>query len=208
MFRSSPVKINGIRLAVACLGVVAMYVTFASNNVNRVWKPSHTRIAIERAALQVAHDAGRIVVEGSSGQVALLDDDPPRDSRDNRLVSGINTLLATARLDAVIADALGNGNIALCVERDSQRAQSDARLLAAEINRAVAGELVKDKEGRPIDLIGNANDVYQSSLGSLSPFGGKADHLHIEVAQLETSYAETTVPMPDGTTGVNASTAS
>jgi len=191
-------KGNVTALVVVGIGVVVVLLAFFFLNFNQIFGThKEAQTAIDGAALQVAKDMCKIVITGNYGQVGLVDDLPGTGTPDNRPVWGINTLLATTRLDSVIANQLGNTTMEFSVALDIQRAQSDANTLATAIMNATAlGQTVNDKNGNPINLVANANAAYDANSRRLGK-GARVGSVQIFPAQLPAGQGETNIPPPN-----------
>ncbi|MBX9770835.1 MAG: hypothetical protein K2X29_05670, partial [Candidatus Obscuribacterales bacterium] len=114
--------------------------------------------AIDAAALQAAIDMGRVVVDGPQGRLALVDD-PAGDSK--WPVIGVNTQLATLRLDAIVAEKLGNKTMHYMIKHDLEETKAAIKLLNEKIALSAAGSSgATDRLGKPVNIRQSAYDVY------------------------------------------------
>lgn len=119
--------------------------------------------AIQAAALAAANDLEKIVVEDPDvGFVSITDYAP----RGNALqagdkfaapVIGINTLLARARLDAIIADRFQDGTMKALAKLDYEAAMRAKNRLIAELKNVIDN----DQQGHDID--GNSFNVLEDA---------------------------------------------
>ncbi|MBX9878861.1 MAG: hypothetical protein K2Y22_10430 [Candidatus Obscuribacterales bacterium] len=167
--------------------------------------------AIDAGALQAAKDLGRIVVSEEDGtyfgNVALVDDSPPDGDINKRPVIGINTIMATIRLDALIANELGNSSMVVMAAQDLRRAEHDAKLLRNEILKAASGGTVKDKNGKEINLVASANIAYDANAVRAIKGAKRRGDLHIKVGTTNgKTKTNTPVPVPITSAQVDGAT--
>ena len=167
--------------------------------------------AIDAGALQAAKDLGRIVVTEDQGtyfgNVALVDDGPADGDINKRPVIGINTIMATIRLDALIANELGNSSMVVMAAQDLRRAQHDAKLLKDEILKAVNGGIVKDKNGHEINLVALANAAYDANAVRAIRGTRRKGNLELKVGTTTNkTFTNTPVPSPVTSAQVDGST--
>jgi hypothetical protein len=159
--------------------------------------------AVDAAALQAAIDVSRIVVSQSDGtyfgNVGLVDQ--PAQSASKRPVISINTLLATVRLDAIIADELGNGAMQVAAAEDLAKAQSDSAKLRKKVLSAVYPKYdkdnVKDRDGNRIDLLTDVETIFDKNAINMAQ-GKRIGHLKITAGQFTTTNFSSNIPIPEG----------
>lgn len=191
---------NTTALVAAILGIALVLIAFVLLNFNQlIGTHKQAQTAIDAAALQVAKDIGEIVIGPSDGAqmgyVSLSDHLPANNNFNNPPIVGINTLMATARLDALIADKLQNTTISVLAVHDLERVKQDSRLLRSKLLQAINGGQVKDRSGNAIDIIGNAEKVYDANAIRLGK--GKRDgHISITIGRLKDGEGATNIPVP------------
>ena len=159
-----------IILAVAILCSIIMAVLFFTFKYTRIiggYQEQHT--AIESAALAAASDLSKIVVlDPYFGYIGLSDSAPSGSATAAQdgfgmPVQGINTILATVRLDMIIADALENTLMQQCARRDYKMAMSASNGLVTALQSAITrtgqGE---DENGNVIEPQKDAITAYKS----------------------------------------------
>jgi hypothetical protein len=187
---------------------MALLVAFFAINYGQFFGAHReAQTAIDAAALEAARLVGRITVaDPEYGRVALVDDTPDNNPA-ARPVWGLNTLLATARLDLIIANELGNTSMAYLARRDIENTQRAGRNLADTILVAFGQSPryggtptvpAEDKNGQAIggDLKQQVINKYKANSRRL----GKGDlvegSLRFEVGELTGGAGETNVPVP------------
>lgn len=109
---------NTLILMLVLIGFVVLAIAlFTVNYTQLMLSNKEAKTAIDAAALQAALDLSRVVITHEKdntyfGNVALVDDlytdDKGNLDSTKRPVLGINTIMATIRLDALIANELKN----------------------------------------------------------------------------------------------------
>ena len=156
--------------------------------------------AIDAAALQAAKDLSSVVVTTSDGAyfgtVGVVDDSPKNGNLDNGPVLGINTIMATIRLDALIANQLGNSTMVMLAAQDLRRAEHDAKLLKDTLLRAANGEPVKDKNGKAINLLASAQTAYDENPVRSLKGAKRKGSLSIKLGTTTSTNAASGAPVP------------
>ncbi len=188
-FRHLPMVVS-----LAMLVVAGSVVLLKSNSL-----PSN---AVEEAALAAARTMSEIVVNTPEcGFVSLSD--KPSDGRGTECgdrfsspVRGINTLIATARLDLIIADKLDQQLMEQFAEKDLNNVLAAKHNLISEIEKSMQpGSSANDKDGRPVSVYKSAvNAYYKFASGSSS--ADKKLSLRLSLGSLE-SGLPTIVPIPE-----------
>lgn len=161
-------------LTLALLIAVAFF-SLRYTRALRSSKENHS--AIEQAALKAAEDISRIVVPDETfGYVALID--VPQGGKltkasDNYYlpVRGINSLLATIRLDMIIADQLDNQEMKAMAEADLKAWQHTRENLAAAIRQSIAAgeQNLQDADGNIVHVLDDAIAAYEGAPGADRP---------------------------------------
>lgn len=172
------------------LGIIIAVILFALD-YNQFMGASHQHLtAVEAAGLAAAQDLSRIVVKDPNyGYIALTDYPPigaattanegavPTDGRPLP-VTGINTIMGTARLDSIIASEIGNADLQALAKKDAQNAAAAAKLLQDCLETALADTSTPDtstkktiagtggtdpRSGPFTDMDGNVISPYQDA---------------------------------------------
>jgi hypothetical protein len=162
---------NMLCIVTSVFAGILLVVTFFSLKFTRVlgsyWEQ---RTKIEAASLAVAKDLGRIVIEDPYYGFVSLSDYPPTGKAtmavDNYYlpVQSINTILATVRLDMIIADQLNNPLMMQYAERDYQYAIAAKDRLMDELQRVTQpGASGKDLDGNTVTPYEDAVAAYESN---------------------------------------------
>ncbi|MBX9879397.1 MAG: hypothetical protein K2Y22_13130 [Candidatus Obscuribacterales bacterium] len=193
---------NTLALTVALVGIAVVAVTiFILYYIQTLGAHKQAQNAIDAAALQAAKDIGEIYIdtnEGSHfGPVGVSDNLPPGNDTNKRPIVGINTLMATIRLDALIAEQLGSSTMLVLAREDYEKARSTSFKLQQKIIRACAGEVAKDRNGHEINIQANATKVYDDNPVKLGK-GKRSGSLmiHPGILQPNKTYNSTGTPIP------------
>lgn len=162
------------------------------------------RTAVEAATLAAAGDLSRIVVEDPYfGFISISDAAPVgagTKAGDNYFtpVRSINTILATIRLDLIIADNFNNGVMKSCCQRDYNLAQSARVRLTNALTAAIAPDgFGTDLNGKPVYPYKDAVAAYQSNLIKMSGNSQmKPNSLKLTLGWQPHSMTCTPVPAP------------
>ncbi len=144
-------------LTIVLLSLIAFFV-FNYNQIMGAHK--QVQSATDAAALSAATSIGTIVVSSPLGPIALADSAPG--TKSPLPVRGINTLMATVRLDAIISSNLGSQSMLYCVNNDWTNATAAAQSLAKAISASCNGtaNAAVDKNGNAVDVLAAASSVY------------------------------------------------
>ena len=191
---------NTLIMVLAIVGFVLLAIAFFAINYHQtIGTQIEAQTAIDAAALQAAKDIGRIVINGNFGKVALVDDVPPDGNYALRNVLGINTILATIRLDLIIAHKLGNTTMIYAGQQLLANAAADSDTLTSTINGAVAGTATAyDKGGNTIDVLGDALAAYNNNGRRIANTNKSlvSKSMKVIVGQLPSGIGRTNVPTP------------
>ena len=149
--------------------------------------------ACDAAALQAAKDLQRIVIDGKSGRVALVDDSPPDNNPNSKPVKGVNTLLGRLRYHALIAYNLNNGAMQSMVQKEFADVNSDISQLKETLIKASNGQSYKDKNGNMINVRQNAQEIYDKNINR-GPTGQR-EYINIQIGTFNINGASD-VPVP------------
>ncbi len=157
---------NLLILFISLLGFMIMIGVFVLNFNQLIGVQKQAQNAIDAAALQAAIDMGRIVVDTPQGRLALVDD-PSGDIK--WPVRSVNTQLATLRLDAIIAEKLGNKAMQFMVKHDLEQTKLAIKLLKEKIAASAAGAAgAKDRLGKEVNIKQSAFDAFMANNARLS----------------------------------------
>jgi hypothetical protein len=155
-----------VLIAAITAGIVVILIFFCLNYARLLGSNAEQKKAIESAALTAAQDISNIVVNTPEcGYVSLSDQAPiGKGTVAGDLyylpVRGINTIIGTARLDAIIADMMPNSGImATLAQNDLKNAQS----VITQLDAVIAAALTKKGSPLALDRDGNAINVYQDA---------------------------------------------
>lgn len=199
---------NGNTFFLVAAGVAVLILLAAFVIIYSKWFVLHqqAQTAIDASALQVANDMSRIVVDQTNGTnfgpVGLMDDAAVGNDPNKRSVRSINTIMATIRLDAIVADLLNNKTMAVLAAEDLLRARQDSLKLRNAIIAAVDGEGAKDKNGQIIKLKTSANNAYDANV-RLNGITERLDEVKVTIGTIKPGYAQTSTPTPCGDVGEN-----
>lgn len=148
----------------------------AYNALLAVNAQSHQTKAVNAAALTAAYDLGRVVINDPNlGFVGLLDKAPiggnlvAKDSY-AMPVRSINSLLATVRLDLIVADALQTKTMKELAANDYKNILAAQSSLIKAMNASLTAGVSKptDAYGNEVDAYGDALKVYSANGGIVS----------------------------------------
>jgi hypothetical protein len=148
------------------LGVVIAIAFFALDFVRFVGGHQEQETAIEAAALAAAKEISRIVVEDPNIGFVALSNAPPACRKtaagDNFYtpVKSINSLLATNRLDLIIADVLKDPILKKCCLADYDAVKAAGLRLSKELSDCA------ESGGQSIDANGNTVNPWQEAVNA------------------------------------------
>ncbi|HMP52377.1 MAG TPA: hypothetical protein PKD05_12565 [Candidatus Melainabacteria bacterium] len=158
-----------------------------------------TKVALEAAALAAANDLSRIVINDPYwGYVALTDHAPVgaatlAGDSEPLPVSGINTLIGTARHELMVAKAIGTDEAFECARADLEAARKTARDLEDHLRNILSSPLEsgEDMDGNKISPLKSAEAILKKNL---------ADNLALKDLPADLGYlsrpSTTNSPMP------------
>ncbi len=125
---------NTLVLMIAFVSVVLLSVAvFVMFYIQGIGTHKQAQNAIDAAALQAAKDIGEIYIDTNEGSyfgpVGVSDNMPPGNDTNKRPIVGINTLMATIRLDALIAEQLGSSTMLVLAREDYEKARATSSKL-------------------------------------------------------------------------------
>lgn len=212
---------NMIVLIAAVTAAVVITLVFYCLKMTRIMGGyAEQRTAIEAAALAAAKDLSNIVVSDPNvGWIGLSDSAPvgshtaAPDGYDLP-VTGINTLLATVRLDMYIADSLDDPIMQQRAADDYKNAVLARKNLVAQLNAAATGGSIQDINGQSVNPLADASAAYKSNVIRMT--GSSRNYLVPNSMKLTlgcipnsantvNSISNTPIPLPAGVASVKAS---
>ncbi|HEY9679964.1 MAG TPA: hypothetical protein V6C86_00050 [Oculatellaceae cyanobacterium] len=198
------------------LGLVLAILFFALKYTRMLGTNQEQRTAIEGAALQVANDISRIVVDDPNfGLIALSDNgatgfDTNATDGQPTPVRGINTILATVRLDMIIADALKNTAMQQVAQQDYTNAVAAVGNLQAALSDACSQNPSSDHrdwDGNVVNIYQDAQTAYNSNIIRMSGTQSALDpsSLKITLGVLSNGAStNTAIPQPSNYSNVTS----
>jgi hypothetical protein len=201
-------------MAAVTLGVL-MFVIFTFFSIMRIMGgDAEQRTAIEAAALAAANDLGRIVIDTPEFGYVSLSDQAPIGSGTGASdqyplpVHGINTIIGTARLDAIIADQLGDNlmwNLAMLDLANAQNVitteLTPALESALQVNPMPPGAPAPpppyiDRDGNVINAYLDAENAYKNNPERMTNAASYvAGSMKLTLGELSTPTS-TNIPVP------------
>lgn len=198
-----------VLIAAVTVGIVTALIFFCLNYARLLGSNAEQKKAIEAAVLTAATDVGNIVLNTSEcGYVSLSDQAPiGKGTVAGDLyylpVRSVNTLIGTARLDAIIADKMPNSGImSTLAQNDLDNAKSVITKLSSVITASLtsAGSpQALDRDGNPINVYLDAENAYKQNVIRMS---GSASYVPNSLAMTLGSLSnptETNIPVPTPT---------
>lgn len=188
---------NTLTLVVVVIFALLVVGYIVLNYTQLLTTHKEAQTAIDAASIAAAKDMSHIVIDEKDGchfgVVALVDDVPRK--KDNRPVLGVNTLMATVRLDAIIANKLGSSTMLVLAAHDLQRVQADCLTLRKKIAKAVQELSFVDKDGNRIDLQSDVNNTFDANAIRL---GGakRVGNVTVSVGWYSSPEGLTNIPVP------------
>lgn len=205
-----------LALVVACVLGIVTVIAFGLLAFGRFIGSHERQIAAnDAAALAAAQAFTRLTVDDPNfGLIALSGrpaTGPGTTAGDNFYtpVLSINTLMATNRLDAIIADQLNDNTLRACVSQDYTKVLAAKDRLVAEMARCTApGAYGQDADGNKVSPVQEALDAYQSNSAHLSLTEQKAslvpNSLHLTLGYAAQPTTNVPIPQPDQFASINA----
>lgn len=167
-----------------------------------------SQTAAEAASLAAAADLSKIVVnDPCHGFVALSDYGPyGRDTLaadgEPLPVLGINNIIATARLQTLLADQLNNDELRSLAQEDVQAARNAAKLLSDALNASLqpgSRYQARDLDGNIVRPFEHALQIYSASLNNGGGLGkAQIRDFHLALGWLKSgSDSNTMSPLPE-----------
>ncbi|MDR3616456.1 MAG: hypothetical protein P4L53_23045 [Candidatus Obscuribacterales bacterium] len=167
-------------IAAIFLGVILSIILFSLSVIRMTGSHQEQKTAIEAASLAVAEDLSRIVILDPYFGFISLSDSPPigtaTEAQDQFYdhVRSINTILATVRLDMIIADRLNNSKMKALAQRDYAYALSANQRLSTTLQEAIKpGGSGVDIDGKVVTPYLDAITAYTSNIVRLNGPGAQ-----------------------------------
>lgn len=185
------------------VGVIAIIAYFALSYVRLLGANNEQKTAIEAAALSAARDMSTIGVNTPEyGWVAISDAAPTGSGTVagdlyKMPVKGINTIMATIRLDLIIANRLNDDKLKTIIAYDLTKAKAAQAALVAHLKNAILpGKTVKDISNKDVSIYANAEAAYKSNqIRQTGSSSYKAGSLKLTLGSLQ-GGAATNTPLP------------
>lgn len=193
-------------MAAVGAGILVALIFFFLNYARLLGSNAEQKKAVESAALAAAQDVGNIVINTSEfGYVSLSDQAPigkgtVAGDQYYLPVRGVNTIIGTARLDAIIADKMPNSGImSTLAQNDLDNAKSVITQLSTVISAALtpAGSpKALDRDGVQINVYQDAENAYTQNIIRMSGSASYvANSLKLTLGS-STTPTETNIPVP------------
>ncbi len=191
---------------IAAFMVVVVVVGFIALNYQQLFGyQKQAQNSVDAAAIAVAKDVQKVtILDPRIGRVGVIDQYGMA-GLEQRPVVSINTVMATVRLDALVAQQLNNTTMLAAASQDLATARSAARNLADAMRLYMAGGSAQDADGKTItgnNLLQTAATAYNANNRRSS--GGYKDltpaDFTIEVGDLRTAFGTsgvTNTPCPN-----------
>lgn len=196
-------------IAAVTVGLVTALIFFFLNYARLLGSNAEQKKAIESAALTAATDIGNIVLNTSEfGYVSLSDQAPiGKGTVAGDLyylpVRGINTLVGTARLDAIIADKMPNSGI---MAKLAQNDLNNTKSVIGKLNTVIAASLTAagspkalDRDGNPINVYLDAENAYKQNIIRMSGSASYVPNSLVMTLGSLQNPTETNIPVPTPT---------
>jgi hypothetical protein len=162
-----------VLIAAVTMGLVVALIFFCLNYSRLLGSNAEQKKAIDAAALAAASDISTIVIDTPEmGYVSLSDQAPVgqvTNAGDQMFlpIRGVNTIVGTARLDAVIANQMGNATMATLAANDLANAKAVIGELTVVLKAALTAAnspQAKDRDGNTVSAYIDAENAYTANL--------------------------------------------
>jgi len=184
-------KGNTLALVVVVIGVVALLVAFfALNYGSLLGTQKEAQTAIDAAALEATRQMATVTVNTPLGPMGLID--VAAEANTGQFsgaaagvpIIGVNTSLATSRLDFIIGQKLGNSTIQALAERDINSCAVAIRNLTSAIS------------ARHAQILQAAQNAYEANSRRLGQTNRHASNFLVTFGRLTDDNGTTNVPIP------------
>lgn len=190
------------------VGLVVALIFFCLNYSRLLGSNAEQKKAIDAAALAAANDLSRIVIDTPEmGYVSLSDQAPvgrftKAGDQFFMPIRGVNTIIGTARLDAIIADKMPNSSVmSVLAQNDLVAAKSVINQLTTVLKGALApAGTAKDRDGTPVNVYIDAQNAYTANLIRMTGSSSYVNNsMQLTLGSLDIP-SDTNIPIPQPTT--------
>ncbi|MBZ0184871.1 MAG: hypothetical protein K8F91_01375, partial [Candidatus Obscuribacterales bacterium] len=192
-----------ILITAVIVGVILLSLLFILSYMRIVGSSMEQKTAIEAAALAAAKDISRIVIDvpgiGFVGVSDSAPNGPLTVAQDgfNCSVYSINTLVGTARLDLIIANAMAIDEWKELARADLARARAAGAQLESVLDAAVSsGGTAFDKENQQVAPYQSAEAAYEQNQIRLTGSSSYAPGSLVLKMGVLKEASKTTIPLP------------
>lgn len=187
------------------MGIVMVLAVFSWRFTSILGTHQEQTTATQAAVLAAARAMSRIVINDSQfGHMSLTDSAP----KGNGVIAGdgygltvrsYNEILATIRLDMIIADSIGDPTMKQYADADYQALMNAKDRLTQTLLSAANGQQQLDRDGNPINVVTEATDAYNSNVVRMGGRGATLvpGSLKISVGCIPGSRTNIQIPQPD-----------
>jgi hypothetical protein len=188
------------------VGIIAFIAFFSLAYVRFLGSSNEQKTAIESAALAAARDISRIAVNTPEyGWVSLSDSAPTGANTvagDSFKVSvrGINSIIASIRLNLIIANKLNDDNLKAIIKQDLTQAKAAQTALGTALSNAIiSGNTAQDINGSTINVYQDSENAYkQNQIRMTGSSNYKTGSLKLALGAIQGgSITNTPVPKPE-----------
>lgn len=180
-------------------------------NVCMTWIVSYrNKCALEAAALAAARELSRVVIDDPGWGFVSLSDQPPIGD-DTRVgdgyplpVTGANTILATARMELIVAHSIGTNEAIECAQEDLRAAREAVKKLSRVLRYSLRDDskredddlAARDIHGARVYPFATAKAIYKRNAEALTGgLGWKVSAINAELGWLD-AEGTTNTPLP------------
>lgn len=196
-------------IAAITMGLVVALIFFCLNYARLLGSNAEQKKAIEASALAAANDISTIVINTPQmGYVSLSDQAPigkftVAGDQFFMPVRGINTIIGTARLDAIIADQIPNGGVLKTLAANDL---ADAKLVITQLETVLKAALTAanspkalDRDGTKVNAYTDAQNAYVQNLIRMTGSSSYVPNsLKLTLGSLNVP-SDTNIPIPQPT---------
>lgn len=195
---------NVLPLIIAVLGFFVFAIAcWTLSTMRLIGSHQEQMTAIEAAALAAVRDVGSVVIEDPNFGFIGVSDRAPTGTRTIAgdkyylSVTGINTLLATIRLDMIVAEQMNNDVMRQLALRDYNNAMIAKDSLTKAVQSAiVSGGTAKDLNNNPIDAYGDAVAAYKNNVVRMNGGDGQLVAGSMKLTLGLNNSLDSTTPIP------------
>lgn len=191
------------------LGLVVALIFFCLNYTRLLGSNAEQKKAIDAAALAAANDLSNIVIDTPEmGYVSLSDQAPvgrftKAGDQFFMPIRGVNTIIGTARLDAIIADHMPDSStMSTLAQNDFTAAKSVVNQLTTVLRNSLTstGRAPQDRDGNPVNTYIDAQNAYTANLIRMTGSSSYVNNsMRLTLGSLDIP-SDTNIPIPQPTT--------